>query len=76
MGHGVGNQAHVQLLGDLLHDCGLADAGRADHEDRALALDGDDVVSELVLGKIGRDGVFNLFLRFFDVHGKPPVYSL
>ena len=59
MGHGVAHQAHVQLLGDLLHDGRLADAGRADEKHWALALNGDDVAPELVLGEIGLDGVLD-----------------
>jgi len=38
MSHGVGNEAHLKLLCDLLDDGGFADAGRAQQEDGALAL--------------------------------------
>ena len=69
VGHGVGHQAHVQLLGDLLHDGGLADARRAHEEHRPLLFHRHCVAAELILGEVCRHGVFDLFLGLFDVHG-------
>ena len=67
--HGVGHQAHVQLLGDLLHDGGLADARRAHEEHRPLLFHRHCVAAELILGEVCRHGVFDLFLGLFDIHG-------
>ena len=43
--HGVGEERHVQLLRNLLHDRRLADARRANEKHRALPMDGDDVIA-------------------------------
>ena len=69
MGHGVGNEAHLKLLGDLLDDGGFADAGRAQQEDGALALRRQGVAAELVFGEIRLHGVLDLLFRLLDVHG-------
>ena len=68
MGHGVAQQRHVQFLRHLFHDGGLADTRRAYEEHRALPLDGDNIVAQLILGKIRRHGVLDLLFGLFDVH--------
>ena len=75
VGHGVGDQDHAQLLGDLFHDRGLADARRADEEDRALAVERDLIIAQLVFCKIGGHRVFDLFLRFLNIHSCPSSFS-
>ena len=69
MGHGIAHQPHAQLLGDLLHNGGLADARRAHEKDRPLLFQGDHIGPELVFCKIRRHGVFDLLFCLLDIHG-------
>ena len=69
MRHGVGNETHFELLRDLLHDGGLADAGCADQEDGALPVDGKAILPEFVFGEIRFHGPFDLLFCLPDVHG-------
>ena len=75
VGHGIAHQSHAQLLGDLLHDGSFADARRAHQKNRALTLERDLVFAELVLGKIGGHGIFDLLLCLFDVHTSSRISS-
>ena len=75
VGHGVAHQPHPQLRRDLLHDGGLADARRAHQEHGPLLFNGDDVATELVLGKIRRHGVLDLRFSLFDVHNKTSLFT-
>ena len=46
---GVAHQIDAALPGRLFHDGRFADAGRADEQERALPLDGNDIFSRLIL---------------------------
>ena len=58
--HRVRHDADAQLAGDLLHDGGLTDAGRAQKEHRALMHRGDHRQTGVILFQIRLDGVFDL----------------
>ena len=53
VGHGVGNQTDVQLLGNLFHDGGFSDAGRAHQQDWPLADGGKQIIPPFILTQIG-----------------------
>ena len=63
-------------MGNLLHDGRFADAGRPHQEDGPLLLDGDAVVTELVLGEIRPHGDLDLVFGLFDVQGGSPDNQL
>ena len=68
----IRHEPHVEVLGDLLHDGRLPDAGRAQQEHGALPFGGQTVVAELVLRKVRQHGVFDLLLCLTDVHDCSP----
>ena len=72
VGDGVGHQPYTGLGGDLLHDLGLAHAGRAHQQHRPLAHRGDQIVPQLVPGQIRLQGIGDLLLCLFDVHIRTP----
>ena len=69
VGHGIGNQTHAQLRGDLLHNGCLSDSGRSHQEDRPLLLHRNLIIAKLILGKVGGHGILDLFLCFCYIHG-------
>ena len=75
VGHGIAHQPHAQFLGDLLHNGSLADARGAHEEKGTLPLQRDLVLPELVLGKIGGHGVFDLLFGLSDVHASSRISS-
>ena len=68
--HGIRDEPDSQLLGHLRHDGRLPDTGRAEQEDGALRLHGDDVGARIVDGQVLVDGVLDLLFCFGDVHGR------
>ena len=76
MGDGVSHQTHSGLPGDLLHDLGLADTGRAHQQHGALADGGDHVGSQLVLHEICLQCIENFLFCLFDVHIASPLLQL
>ncbi len=68
MRHGVRNQRDPQLLGDLLHNGGLADTRRPHQENGSLPLDRDQVIPKFVPRKVGGHCIFDLFFGFLNIH--------
>ena len=68
MGHGVGNQTDVQLLGNLFHDGRFPDAGRAHQQNRPLADGGKQIISPFILAQVGTKGILNFLFCFLNVH--------
>ena len=75
MGDGIGHQCHPALSGHLLHHLGLTDARRPHEQDGPLSDGRDGVFAQGILGKVGLDGVFDLFFGAFDVHNSFPLVS-
>ena len=67
VGDRVGDQADPQFLGDLLHDGGLADAGRSHEENGPLPLRRNFIGAGLVLVQVGPDGIDDFLFGFFNV---------
>ena len=66
--HGIAQKCYVQLLSYLFHDGGFSYARWADKEYRTLAFNGNGIVAQLILSKIGCHGVFDLLFSLFDIH--------
>jgi hypothetical protein len=64
----TGDKLYAVILGDLPHDCGLADTGRPHEEDRPLPYLRDPVIPVFVLLKIRGDRVHDFFFCAFDIH--------
>ncbi|MPM58203.1 hypothetical protein SDC9_105033 [bioreactor metagenome] len=73
VGHGIGDEANAELRGYLLHDGGLADAGRPDHEYGALFFHRDAVSAEFVLCKVGGHRVLYLLFGLRYVQKDPSL---
>ena len=71
VGNGIGDQIDPALQGYLLHNGGLADAGRADHQDGPLPFDRNLICACFILFQIGFDGVDDFLLCLFDIHSNP-----
>ena len=69
MRNGIGDQANLALLGNLLHNLRLPDSRRPHQQDRALADCRYHIVPIGVFFKICLYGIFNFLLRSFYVHG-------
>ena len=68
VGDGVGHQINVQLIRDLFHDLGFADARRAHQQNGPLAHGGNAIGAEFVLGQVGAHRVDDFLFGSFDVH--------
>ena len=68
VGDGVGHQRNAALLGDLLHDLGLADARRAHQQDGALAYRRDQRCTGVIAGKVSPHGLFDFLFRTLNIH--------
>ena len=68
MGHGIAHKAQPHFVGDLLHDGGLAQTGRAQQKDRPLMHQRHPVAAKLVFLQIDLNGVFDLLFCTCYVH--------
>ena len=68
MGDRVGDEIDVELSCRLFENRGLADAGRADEQHRALLLNRNQVLTVLVLCGVRLHGVNDFLFCFLDVH--------
>ena len=71
--HGIAHQPDAHLARHLLHDGGLAHAGRADQKQRTLPLDGNEIRAVLVFGEVDLDRAGHLFFRLADIHRMPSL---
>ena len=65
----ITDQIHMQLLRDLFHDRGFADAGRSHQQNGALLFARDQQISRIVRCEIGAHGVVYFFFCFCNGHG-------
>ena len=68
VGHGIADKTNSQFLRNLLHNSRLPNTRRSHQEDGPLLLHWDNIVPELIFGKIRRHCVLDLFFCLFDVH--------
>ena len=68
MRNAVGYQCHAALPRHLLHHGGFPDTGRAHQQNGSLSDRRNTVFPKLVLRQIRLNGIFDFFLRFFNIH--------
>ena len=73
--HGVTHQRDAELLRNLLHNCRLADARRAEQKNGPLAHYWNAVLPILVLFEIQLYRIFDMILRLLDIHLFSPPFS-
>lgn len=74
VGHGIGNQSYRFLPGDLSHDGGFADSGRADQQDGPLLGDGNGQDPVIIGGGVGLESPFDFCFCFLYVHWYSPYF--
>ena len=73
VGHGVGHHGKPRLPGRLLHDGGLSHPGRADQQQGPLVYKRIAIIPVSILLQIGRQGVFDFFFCFLNIHRCSPI---